>query len=398
MDAAEWKGKIIFHIDMNSFYASVERNHDPSLKGKPLAIAGNPRERKGIVVTASYEAREYGVKTTMPVWEALKKCPSLIIRKPDFEKYRAASAQLFQFLEEYTDLVEPVSIDEGFMDVTSAFKERNILEMASEIQNRLQRELALPSSIGIAPGKFLAKMASDMKKPLGITVLRKRELPEKLWPLPVGEMHGVGKKTAEKLKRLHIHTIGELAAQSQFTLKDRFGVMGIKLHERANGVDDRDVDPEAAQEVKSVGNSTTMSYDVTQKQELKQIIAQLSEKVEQRMKRKGVCSNNIQLTIRYSDRQTITRSRQLLNPMFSKEEINTQAAELLDKYWNTKPVRLLGVTGLNVLPVTQAYKQLDLFSYQKDIQEMQITQTVSQLKEKFGHDIIQKGQRNHDNK
>ncbi|RSL32011.1 DNA polymerase IV [Salibacterium salarium] len=396
MNGQDWKGRIIFHVDMNSFYASVESNHDSSLVGKPLAIAGNPKERRGIVVTASYEAREYGVKTTMPVWQALKKCPNLIIRPPDFNKYRAVSAELFHFLEEYTDLVEPVSIDEGYMDVTSTFKERNVLNMAEEIQNRLYKELGLPSSIGIAPSKFLAKMASDMKKPLGITVLRKRELSQKLWPLPVEDMHGIGAKTAEKLKMLNIYTIGDLASYSSDSLKGRFGVMGQKLHERANGIDYRDVDPESAKEVKSVGSSTTMSVDIDQKQELLNVIWMLSEKVEARLKQKQVCSANFQITIRYSNRKTITRSKKLLNPLFTKEDIHTQAADLLERYWDGEAVRLLGITGLEVIPITDAYKQLDLFSYKKDIQDANLSDTISELTNKYGKHILKKGHRNNE--
>ncbi|MGY4690212.1 DNA polymerase IV [Salibacterium sp. K-3] len=391
MEKGNWNGRIIFHVDMNSFYASVERNHNPSLRGKPLAIAGNPRERRGIVVTASYEAREYGVKTTMPVWEALKKCPGLLLRKPDFDKYRKASAQMFELLEEYTDVVEPVSIDEGYMDVTSVYKKRDVMGLASEIQNRLERELGLPASIGIAPNRFLAKMASDMKKPLGITVLRKRDLPGKLWPLPIEKMHGVGSKTAEKMRRMQITTIEELARFPKDSLKERFGVNGGKLHERANGIDPRGVDPEAANEVKSVGTSTTTSYDVTQKQELLDILSELSEKVEERMKRKNVCSSNLQLTIRYKDRHTITRSRQLENPLWKKDDIYREASALLEKYWDTNAVRLLGITGLHVIPADQAYKQLDLFNYQRDLQDQQLQNTMSRLEKKFGQDIVTTG-------
>ncbi|SFP24365.1 DNA polymerase IV [Salibacterium halotolerans] len=391
MEEKTWNGKIVFHVDMNSFYASVEQNHDPSLRGRPLVIAGNPRERRGIVVTASYEARKYGVKTTMPVWEALKKCPDLLLRKPDFDKYRKASAGIFELLEEYTDIVEPVSIDEGYMDVTEAFHKRDVVKLAEEIQNRLQRELGLPASIGVAPCRFLAKMASDMKKPLGITVLRKRDLPRKLWPLPVEEMHGIGNKTAEKMRQMQITTIGELAFSPKESLKDRFGVNGVKLHERANGIDPRHIDPEAASEVKSVGNSTTISYDVTQRRELLDILKGLSSKVEERMRRKQVCSSNIQITIRYKNRRTITRSRKLLNPLWNKEDIYIEAAALLDKYWDHHPVRLLGVTGLDVIPIDQAYKQLDLFTYEQDIQREELHRTMAGLEEKFGSEIISKG-------
>ncbi|SFL68985.1 DNA polymerase IV [Salibacterium qingdaonense] len=391
MEGKSWNGKIVFHVDMNSFYASVEQTYDPSLRGRPLAIAGNPRERRGIVVTASYEARKYGVKTTMPVWEALKKCPDLLLRKPDFKKYRKASAGIFELLQEYTDIVEPVSIDEGYMDVTEAFQKRDVVELAVEIQNRLQRELGLPASIGIAPCRFLAKMASDMKKPLGITILRKRDLPQKLWPLPVEEMHGVGNKTAEKMKRMQITTIGELASASRESLKDRFGVNGVKLHERANGIDPRDIDPEAANEVKSVGKSTTTAYDVTQRQVLLDILKDLSSKMAERMKRKQVCSSNIQITIRYNNRTTITRSRKLLNPLWNEEDIYHEAAALLDKYWDHHPVRLLGITGLDVVGLDHAYKQLDLFTYEQEIQKDKLYHTMAGLEEKYGSRVISKG-------
>src|SRR5690625_3148176 len=194
------KARVIYHIDMNCFYAAVEMAHDPSLKGKPVAIAGNPRHRRGIIVTSSYEARDYGVKTTMPLWEAKRLCPHLTVLPPNFERYRTASKKIFQTLAKITPLIEPVSIDEGYMDVTDIEHPKNPIDTAYRIQNHLKSTLDLPSSIGIGPNKFLAKMASDMKKPMGITVLRIRDLPEKLWPLPIEKMYGVGEKTAAKLR------------------------------------------------------------------------------------------------------------------------------------------------------------------------------------------------------
>ncbi|MFB5661548.1 DNA polymerase IV [Alteribacillus sp. HJP-4] len=397
MQMQSWKGKVIFHIDMNSFYASVERLYDPALKGKPLAIAGNPKERRGIVVTASYEARAKGVKTTMPVWEALKKCPELIIRPPDFIKYRAASQRMFEYLENFTDLVEPVSIDEGYMDMTAAFKEGAAVDLAAHIQNRLYREQGLPCSIGVAPNKFLAKMASDMKKPMGITVLRKRELPLKLWPLPIEEMHGVGEKTAAKLKEWNITTIGGLAQYSESSLYTRFGIMGSKLYQRANGEDFRDVNPEAANETKSVGSSTTLPYDEDQFVELKKVIYKLAEKVEERMKRKQVCAPSLQIQIRYSDRKNVSRRKKLQNPVKKAADINREALVLFNKYWTGTPVRLLGITGAEVIPLSEEYKQLDLFSYEKDIKEAKLDKTLKELSDKYGTHTLRRGNRNDTN-
>src|SRR5690606_33609023 len=199
------RARIIFHVDMNSFYASVEMAHNPKLKGKPLAVAGNPEERKGIIVTSSYEARAKGVKTAMPLWEAKKLCPELIVVRPNFERYRETSRKIFQLLAEITPIIEPVSIDEGYMDVTN--HPTHPLQLAKQVQQALLKELDIPCSIGIGPNKFLAKTASDMKKPLGITILRIRDLPQKLWPLPIDKMYGVGKKTAEKMRKLNIQTI-----------------------------------------------------------------------------------------------------------------------------------------------------------------------------------------------
>ncbi|CAM5213000.1 DNA polymerase IV OS=Ureibacillus acetophenoni OX=614649 GN=dinB PE=3 SV=1 [Ureibacillus acetophenoni] len=272
--------RIIFHVDMNSFYASVEQAYNPELKGKALAIAGNPKERRGIIVTSSYEARAKGIYTTMNVGEAVRKCPKLIILPPDFPKYRTASKAMFTILREYTEIVEPVSIDEGYIDISELSKKRHPLEIAKEIQLRILHELDLPCSIGIGPNKFLAKTASDMKKPMGITVLRKRDVQAKLWPLPVIEMHGVGESTSKKLASLNIHTIGDSAKANEGLLKQELGKNGVRLRERANGEDKRIVDPESIYETKSVGNSTTLPYDETDFDKLEETFEKLADRLQ----------------------------------------------------------------------------------------------------------------------
>ena len=384
------KGRVILHVDMNSFYASVEMAYDPSLKGKPLAIAGNPEERRGIIVTCSYEARKYGVKTTMAVWEAKRLCPQLIVRKPNFERYRAASQGMFTILQQYTNLVEPVSIDEGYMDITNSYELGSPLEIAQQIQKQMMRELDLPCSIGIAPNRFLAKTASDMKKPLGITVLRKRDVQKVLWPLPVIDMHGIGSKTAQKLNRIKIFTIGDLAHANEIQLKALLGINGLRLRERANGLDGRPVDPEAATEFKSIGNSTTLPKDVANQKELVSVLEALSQKVTVRMKRKKVIALSIGITIRYKDRKTITRSKKLLNPISGQDEIFQEAKKLLLKNWNGDPVRLLGVTTYDLLEKKQGVKQLDLFSYEKEAEKEPLLETIEQLRKKYGEHAIEK--------
>lgn len=383
-------GRVILHVDMNSFYASVEMAYDPGLKGKPLAIAGNPKERRGIIVTCSYEARRFGVKTTMPIWEAKKLCPHLIVRTPNFDRYRAASSEMFQILKQYSSLVEPVSIDEGYLDITGSFELGTPLAIAEKIQKQILNELDLPCSIGVAPNRFLAKMASDMKKPLGITVLRKRDVPKVLWPLPIIEMYGVGKKTAEKLNNIGIITINDLAKANKMQLESLLGINGVRLKERANGIDERPVDPNAANEIKSVGNSTTLPSDVSNQQELLYVLARLTEKATVRMNRKKVLAASIGITIRYNNRKTINRSKKLLNPSVRFEELYHEARELFLKHWNGEPVRLLGVTGSDLVEKNQAVKQLDLFSYENEAKKEPLIKAVENLRAKFGDGIIEK--------
>ncbi|WP_010284512.1 DNA polymerase IV [Bacillus timonensis] len=384
-------GRVILHVDMNSFYASVEMAYDPALQGKPLAIAGNVEERKGIIVTCSYEARAFGVKTTMPLWEAKRKCPNLIVRKPNFERYRSASLAMFDILRSYTDLVEPVSIDEGYLDITDCYEKGSPIEIARSIQETVSKKLLLPCSIGIAPNKFLAKMGSDMKKPLGITVLRKRDVPTILWPMPVGEMHGVGSRTAEKLATINIHTIGDLAKGNDVQLKSLLGINGERIKQRANGIDNRPVDPDAISEFKSIGNSTTLPYDSTDEEELLGVIKRLSNSVGGRIRRKEMLSNNIQLMIRFADRKTVTRSRKLENPIDQDVEIFQAAKHLWKKHWNGEPIRLLGVTAQELVEKHEAFKQLDLFSYEKEAKKEPLLKVIDELKGKYGNEIVSNG-------
>ncbi|TFE03160.1 DNA polymerase IV [Jeotgalibacillus salarius] len=382
-------GKVILHIDMNSFYASVEAAHQPELKGKPIAIAGNPEERKGIVVTCSYEAREKGVKTTMQVHEALKLCPELLILRPDFTRYRQASKAMFDILRSYTEMVEPVSIDEGYMDITEI--EGNPIELIKEIQDRILRELDLPCSIGVSPNKFLSKMASDMKKPMGITVIRKREIADKLWPLPIREMHGVGEKTAEKLSALSILTIGDLAGTEEMKLKSLLGINGLKLKSRANGIDTRKVDPESVYDFKSVGNSTTLPRDLTNQKELLKVIDKLSVKVSERLKSKQMLGYGLQIMIRFKNRKTITRSLTLSHPLYDQQHIAEHARSLFLKHWNGTPVRLLGVTVQDLADKSHAYKQINLFSYEEDVKYEPLEKVMREIEEKHGKGILTRG-------
>ncbi|WP_269923380.1 DNA polymerase IV [Psychrobacillus psychrodurans] len=385
------KHRIIFHLDMNSFYASVEQAHDPSLKGKAIAIAGNPKERRGILVTCSYEARARGVYTTMSVWEAKRKCPELILLPPNFERYRIASKAIFEILRSYTHLVEPVSIDEGYMDVTEVDMNNDAVSFARSIQDRIIRELDLPCSIGIAPNKFLAKTASNLKKPMGITVLRKRQVNEILWPLPVIDMHGIGESTAKKLETIGIISIGDLANAIPNLLKEKLGKNGVRLQNRANGIDNREVDPESIYDTKSVGNSTTLPFDETNIEDLEKVFIRLSKKVAARLDAKNLAGRSITIHIRDANWKNKTRSKTVTNRLYKEQEINQLALDLFQASWNGDPVRLLGVTVNNVYDKGESVEQLSIFNFEEHAKEEPILKLVEQLQGKFGENSIKRG-------
>ncbi|MEK5147216.1 DNA polymerase IV [Psychrobacillus sp. FSL K6-4615] len=385
------KHRIIFHLDMNSFYASVEQAHNPSLKGKAIAIAGNPKERRGILVTCSYEARAKGVYTTMSVWEAKRKCPELILLPPNFEIYRIASKAMFGILRSYTHLVEPVSIDEGYMDVTELDMNNDAIGFAKSIQDRILRELDLPSSIGIAPNKFLAKTASNIKKPMGITVLRKRQVNEILWPLPVIDMHGIGESTARKLESIGIKSIGDLANANPNLLKEKLGKNGVRLLNRANGIDNRAVDPESIYDTKSVGNSTTLPYDESNIEELEKVFVRLSKKVAARLDAKNLAGRSITIHIRDANWKNKTKSKTLTSRLYKEQEIYQLALELFNASWNGDPIRLLGVTVNNVYDKGESVEQLSIFNFEEHAKEEPILKLVEQLQGKFGEDSIKRG-------
>jgi len=376
---------------MNSFYASVEQAHDPTLKGKAVAIAGNPKERRGILVTCSYEARAKGVYTTMSVWEAKRKCPELILLAPNFDRYRVASKAMFEILRSYTHLVEPVSIDEGYMDVTEVEMNNDAFGFAKSIQDRILRELDLPSSIGIAPNKFLAKTASNLKKPMGITILRKRQVGEILWPLPVIDMHGIGESTAKKLESIGIKSIGDLANANPNLLKEKLGKNGVRLLNRANGIDNRAVDPESIYDTKSVGNSTTLPYDESNIEELEKVFSRLSKKVAARLDSKNLAGRSITIHIRDATWKNKTKSKTVPNRLYKESEINQLAFDLFQSSWNGDPIRLLGVTVNNVYDKGESVEQLSIFNFEEHAKEEPMLKLVEQLQGKFGENSIKRG-------
>ena len=274
-------GRVIYHIDLNAFFASAEILLDPTLQGKPVVVSG--MSKRSVVSTASYEARQFGVQSAMPIKEALKLCPQLVVVKGHHGYYQQLSEQFISYVKKYTDQVEQASIDECYADMSTAIHRfSRPLDLAWQLQQELFSDLHLKCSIGVAPNKFLAKMASDMKKPMGITVLRKQEVPVKLWPLPIEEMRGIGKKTAPQMKALGIKTIGDLAnVKDPEILRPLLGKNTATYIQRANGEDDREIISDA--EIKSMSQSTTLNYDFSTEEEVRALFRRLADKLSERM-------------------------------------------------------------------------------------------------------------------
>ncbi|HIX81457.1 MAG TPA: DNA polymerase IV, partial [Candidatus Erysipelatoclostridium merdavium] len=263
--------QVIFHIDLNAFYASAEISRNPSLKGKPIVISG--KSKRSIITTASYEARKYGIHSAMPLFQAKQLCKDLIILPADFELYHRLSNEFFTIIASYSEILEVASIDECYLDVTAIIQEKKIhpVVLAKDIQTKVYEQLNLQCSIGISPNKFLAKMASDMKKPMGITVLTRNNLKEVMWPLDIKDMFGIGKKTQPKLRAVGINTIGDLADYKNYdNLKKVIGKNALLVYRKANGIDTNPVDY-GHNELKSVGNSTTLPADTNDEVYLKEV-------------------------------------------------------------------------------------------------------------------------------
>lgn len=383
------KGRVILHIDMNAFYASVHEAEEPEkYKGKPLAVAGNPELRKGIIVTSSYAARKRGVRTGMQVSQALKLCPELVLIRPDFDLYRQYSRQFMRIAYSYSPLVEAMSIDECFVDITGSKQFGTPLEIARELQRRIREEVGLPCSIGIAPNKLLAKMASDMKKPNGITVLRLRDVPTVLWDKPCSALFGIGGRTADRLAKLGIHTIGQLAQADESFLTSQFGVLGSWMKRAANGQDDSPVNPEPEPN-KSIGHSTTLPHDLVEEDEARRVFLNLADQVCRRLRRQQLLAHTVQIAIRDPNMKTITRSLTLDTPTEDTDEVYKHAWYLFERHWpKGKPVRLLGVTLQNLADKKEVPIQLDLFEYERQPKQERLNQILDRLRDKYGEDAV----------
>ena len=351
--------RVYFHIDLNAFFASCEVLLDPSLKGKPIAVSGTTR--RSVVSTASYEARAFGVHSAQPIEEAKRLCRDLIIVEPHFHYYHELSDEFMAIVSQYTDTMEIASIDECYADMTDAImKFEKPLDLAWLIQRRVREELGLSCSIGVAPNLFLAKMASDMKKPNGITVLRIREVPQKLWPLPIKEMRGVGARTLPYMEELQIRTIGDLANYPNLEeLRPIFGKNTEEMIRKANGHDDRQIVTEW--DAKSMGVSETFLEDLTDYDELRGMLRSLSRTLSERLRRSAKAGCLISLRIKYYDFSNADRSVRVTEPVWKADDIYVQAVTLFNDNWEQEPVRLLGISVSDFDHPEAMHGQINLF-------------------------------------
>ncbi|MSN27244.1 MAG: DNA polymerase IV [Geobacter sp.] len=371
--------RIIMHIDMNAFFASVEQQSNPALRGKPIAVTGS--DSRTVILTASYEARAFGVKTGLTTWEARQKCPDLILVPTNNRLYTHVSSQIMKILHDYTPLVEVFSIDEAFMDITGSVSMFGSLErICYLIKSRISARFGITCSIGIAPNKLLAKLASEMKKPDGLTIIRNEDVSRTLEHMPIVELCGIGRKMAAKLALYSIRTCGELGRYPAERLKMRFGIVGEKLHQMGLGIDDSPVIPaEEAEEVKSVGHSMTLKRDIRERADILRYLLQLSEMVGRRARRYGVWGKTVHLTVRYADFTTFGKQGSQPHHINLSEEIYLAAVKILDSLELQHPVRLLGIRLTNLQHQTS---QLPLFPEEQT--RLKLTEAMDKVNNRHG--------------
>ncbi len=379
----------IIHLDMDAFYPAVEVLDHPDLKGKPVIVGGIGD--RGVVSSASYEAREFSVHSAQPMVTARRLCPQGIFLPVRMGRYREISEQIFRIFHHFTPLVEPLSIDEAFLDVTGSTRLFGKPEViARKIKTQIVRETGLTASAGVAPSKFVAKIASDMDKPDGLVVVPPENIRKFLDPLPIEKMWGVGKVTREALGRLGVRTFRDLSRIPVKVLKQRFGKQGIRMHELSLGLDQRRVVPE--REVKSLGHEETFAQDIEDVEEVRREILALSSKVARRLRRKGIQGKTVTLKVKYSDFVQITRSATLpLATDDGLEIFSTAARLLLNTEAGKRPIRLLGVV-LSQLEVAWKEKQLSLFEMESGSQKRRsLNQALDSVSAKHGEKAVRPG-------
>ncbi len=346
MNTVQGRIRKIIHIDMDAFYASVEQRDYPDYRGKPIAVGGSPTGR-GVVATASYEARKFGVRSAMSSRKAMQLCPQIIFVYPRFEVYKAVSRSIREIFYRYTDVVEPLSLDEAYLDVTEDKQDiGSALEIAKQIKKAIQEELQLTASAGVSTNKFVAKIASDINKPNGLTFIGPSKIESFVNNLPVERFFGVGKVTADKMKSMNLHTGADLRALSENELVKHFGKMGHFYYHIVRGIDHREVQPH--RETKSLGAEDTFTYDLETDEEMHKELDRIGNTIYGRLQKNKMAGRTITLKVKFSDFTQITRNQSFTSPISDYDTIVEVAKALLSKVErNERPVRLLGISLSN---------------------------------------------------
>ena len=386
--------RVVLHSDCNCFYASVELLHHPELRGKPVAVGGDPESRHGIILTADYTAKKYGVKTGMALWQAKQLCPEITFLPPRMDLYLRFSRMAQEIYADYTDLREPFGCDESWLDVTASASIKGDGELiAKEISNRMKSELGITVSIGVSYNKIFAKLGSDYKKPDAITTMYRNEFKEKVWSLPASDLLYVGRSTTKKLNSIGVKTIGDLATMDEKILVSLLGKMGSVLWGFANGYDNSPVKKENTHAtIKSVGNSTTTPRDLTSDEDVKIILYVLSESVAARLRENGFRCKTVEISIRDNELYSFTRQCKLSSATNITEEIAKEAYRLfIANYSWHKPIRSVGVRGADL--VTDYYfEQLDMFTdAAMREKQMKVDAAVDDIRRRFGFYSVQRG-------
>ena len=377
---------MILHIDMDAFYASVEQLDDPRLRNKCVIVGGT--SNRGVVSAASYAARQFGVRSAMPIYQAKQKCPHGIFVPPRMDRYQAVSKKIMAVLRDFSPLVEPVSIDEAYVDITGCqrlFGEPQ--EIAWEIKRKIMETVNLTCSVGVAPNKFLAKIASDMQKPDGLTLIAPEQAGAFVDSLPINKVPGVGNKMQHQMELLGIRTLGDIQRLPQETLLRHLGKFGLRLRALSAGIDDSPVTPHAPH--KSISSERTLAADTRDRELLKRCLLSQSADVARQLRLAGVRAKTITLKIKDADFKTVTRRTTIAIPGQSSKTIYEQAARLLDEYKITKKIRLIGVGTSGFSPVS-ASVQMGLFEHSEEADGdwEKVDKALDAISKKFGKDVV----------
>ena len=388
----------IYHADCNGFFASVEETFHPEYKKVPMAVAGDPENRHGIILAKNELAKKYNIKTAETIWSAKKKCPELLLCPPRHHAYSEFCERVNAIYEQYSDMVERFGIDESFIDVTGSLHlfGGDPIKLAHEIRERVAKEIGITISIGVSWNKIYAKLGSDLKKPNAVSVISRENYKDVAWPLPVSDLFLVGRNTAETLHKYGVNTIGQLATADETFLRQKFGKMGEQLHIYANGLDDSPVmrigehDP-----VKSVGNGMTFKRNLITKRDIQTGVIALADSVARRMRRADVKCNTIQVTIKDTNLKSIQRQKPIRSTYLAAD-IEKTAMEIIEASWKIgSPIRMITITAQNLASADQVAEQISLFDTsaqdKKTKKVERLEKTVDEIRGRFGKHSIQPG-------